>query len=233
MTARSLEDFLKQKRALTNAASPKTFSEYMHSNGIQPIKSYTDAVKSAIGEKVTRGGGYGSLAEGIGRSGLSKSGYREYLESTAKEREITKTLEAKKSMEDEYLLAQGGFEKYLQKYRASNDGKMQSLEAQLVEFGIMRLDETYAIGIDYGLSPEDAATVSATVYRTLRDETFDKCLSAAQAAYISEKEMKSYAERMGLLPEDVERLLWEAGRYLNRGNISAESLDAIIKKSDE
>lgn len=232
MTPTSLEDFLKQKRALTNSASPKTFSEYMYSNRMQPAKGYAEAVKSAINERMT-GGMYGSLAEGMDRSGLSASGYREYLESAAKEREITKTLEAKKSMEDEYLLAQGGFEKYLQKYRAGNDGKMQSLEAQLVEFGIMRLDETYAIGIDYGLSPEDAATVSATVYRTLRDETFDKCLSAAQAAYISEKEMKSYAERMGLLPEDVERLLWEAGRYLNRGNISAESLDAIIKKSDE
>ena len=233
MTARSLEDFLKQKRALTNAASPKTFSEYMHSNGIQPIKSYTDAVKSAIGEKVTRGGGYGSLAEGIDRSGLSKSGYRVYLESTAKEAALSKMTEAQKKMEDEYLLAQGGFEKYLLKYRAGNDSKMQSLEAQLVEFGIMRLDETYAIGIDYGLSPEDAATVSATVYRALRDQIFDKCISAAQASYMNEKEMKNYAERMGLLPEDVQKLLWEAGRFLDRKNVTEDQVRDLIKKSEE
>lgn len=222
-TAKSLEDFLKKHRGLTNSQSAKTLSEYMNSSGIRPMENYAKAVRSAMTERVSNGGKYGTRAEKIGRNGLSNSGYSEHLEEMAEAKKQSEISDAKERMDREYIDAQGEFEKYLQKYRTTQDSKMQDLEGQLVKFGIMRLDETYAIGIDYGLSPEDAATVSATVYRTLRDQTFDKCIQAAQNSYMDENGLRSYGERMGLLPGDVERLIHEAGRFLkkDRGGYSA------------
>ena len=50
---------------------------------------------------------------------------------------------------------------------------------------------------------------------------------------MNEKEMKNYAERMGLLPEDVQKLLWEAGRFLDRKNVTEDQVRDLIKKSEE
>ena len=215
--AKSLEDFLKQKRGLTNPNSPDTLSEYIQKSGIEATRNYTSAVRDAINKSRANYGKYGTRAEKIGRAGLSGGGYSEYLSEVAGTKRLAETDAAREKMEGEYLKAQGEFQSYLEKHRAAATGRMQSLEKQLVKFGIMRLDETYAIGIDYGLSPEDAATVSATVYRTLRDETFDKCIRAAQSSYMNESTLRSYAERVGLLAEDIETLVWEAGKYLDKG----------------
>ncbi len=214
--AKSLEDFLRQHRGLTNSNSAKTLSEYMNYVGIRPAGNYAATVRNAMSKRLANGGKYGTRAEKIGQTGLSESGYTEHLEQLAEASRLSTISDAKEKMEGEYIDAQSGFEKYLQKYRGTQDGKMQDLESQLVKFGIMRLDETYSIGIDYGLSPEDAATVSATVYRTLRDRTFEKCIQAAQNSYMDEKGLRSYGERMGLLPDDVERLVYEAGRFLKK-----------------
>ncbi len=215
--AKSLEDFLEKHRGLTNSASAKSLSEYMNSKGIRPEANYAAAVRNAVGTRISESGDYGARAEVLARGGLSDGGYAEYLEEAAKARELASVNAANEKMEGEYIAAQAGFEQYLQKYRSQQDVKMRELESQLVSFGIMRLDETYAIGIDYGLSPDDAATVSASVYRALRDGVFDKCISAAQSSYMDENGIRSYAERMGLLPEDIDRLVWEAGRFLDKG----------------
>ncbi len=227
--AKSLEDFLKQHAGLKNNASAKSLSEYMSSEGINPAQGYSAAVKKAINAGVISSAGYGARAELLGRSGLSGGGYAEYLNEAARARQLSDVKAAGEKMESEYITAQAGYEKYLQKYRGRQDAKMRELESQLSALGIMRLDESYAVGIDSGLSPDDAATVSANVYRALRDRVFDRCINLAQSSYMSKSEMRSYAERMGLLSEDVDELLWEVGRFLDKGGAdrNADALEKI------
>ncbi|MBR3681018.1 MAG: hypothetical protein IKL79_03325 [Clostridia bacterium] len=215
--AKSLEEFLKQRRGLKSSASAKSLSEYMSAKGINPISDYSAAVRSAINAQLSDSANYGTQAELLARSGLSGGGYAEYLEEAARAKQLASVSAAGERMENQYITAQAGYEDYLQKYRSTRDSKMKSLESQLVGFGIMRLDETYAIGIDKGLSPEDAATVSANVYRALRDSVFDKCIIAAQSSYMDEAAIRSYAARMGLLEEDINELVWQTGRFLDKG----------------
>ena len=231
-TVKSLEDFLKKHRNITNSASPKSLSEYMNSKGIRPMQGYATAVRGAINTGTLASGNYGKSAEALWRAGLSDGGYAEYLERAAKEKAASDISTAKEKAESEYISAVGGYEKYLQNYRRVQDDKMLTLEKQLVNMGIMRIDETYAIGIDYGLSPDDAATVSASVYRALRDGVFDKCITAAQSAYMSEDGIRGYAERMGLLPEDIDELLWEVGRFLNEGK-SGDYVTALRSQANK
>ena len=230
--AKSLEEFLREKRGLTNPNSPKSFAEYMQSRGISPITEYTSRVRSAITKSHLNDGKHGTRAEKIDNAGLSGGGYQEYLSELSKREEAAEIERARQTMEAEYLSAEQSFEKYLEKHSSSQIGKMQKLEDQLVQFGIMRLDETYAIGIDYGLSPEDAATVSATVYRTLRDEAFDKCIRAAQNSYMNEQGLRGYAESLGLLAEDVDKLVYTAGKFLDKGR-DRDFTDLLEKISNE
>ena len=132
---------------------------------------------------------------------MTDDGYAAYLAAREESEKQASILAAKDDMSDAFGEVQGGYASYL--------GHITSLEA-VKEYGIMRLDETYAMGIDSGLSPEDAATVSANVYRVLRGDVYDRCLTAARNSYMDEAGLRSYAERAGLLPEDIDKLIYEA-----------------------
>lgn len=226
---KSLEAFLKKYRSVTNSASPKSLFEYMNSKGIQPMKEYTATARSAINRGTLASGNYGTGAESLARAGLSTGGYAEYLEAAARARAAADIAAAREKAEGAYINAQGDYERYIKNYRSSQDSKMHTLENQLLKMGIMRLDETYAIGIDYGLSPDDAATVSATVYRALRDSVFDKCVSAATSSYMTEDGIRGYAEEMGLLSEDIDKLVWKVGKFL--GKDKSEDYVAALTKN--
>ena len=208
-TVKSLEGFLKDKARLKNSASAKSLSEYLVGTGINPIGSYASAVKNAI-QTANANSGAGALGETLGRSGLTDDGYATYLAARAEADKQTKIATAEGNMAEEYRAAQSGYSSYLERYKNTASSKMSSLERQLVNYGIMRLEETYAIGIENGLSPEDAATVSANVYRALRNDVYTKCLTAARNSYMDESGLRSYAERAGLLPDDIDELIYEA-----------------------
>lgn len=206
-TAKSLEDFLKGKRGLKSSASPKSLAEYLVGTGIDPVGGYANAVRAAIKTAGTSGGAVG---EALGRSGMTDDGYAAYLAARTEAKKQAQIAAAGEEMSAAYKDAQGGYTSYLERYRSTASGRMTSLEKRLVDYGIMRLDETYAIGIESGLSPEDAATVSANVYRVLRGDVYDRCLTAARNSYMDEAALRSYAERAGLLPEDIDELVHEA-----------------------
>ena len=206
-TAKSLEDFLKGKRGLKSSASPKSLAEYLVGTGIDPVGGYAKAVRAAIKTAGTSGGAVG---EALGRAGMTDDGYAAYLAARTEAKKQAQIAAAGEEMSAAYKDAQGGYTSYLERYRSTASGRMTSLEKRLVDYGIMRLDETYAIGIESGLSPEDAATVSANVYRVLRGDVYDRCLTAARNSYMDEAALRSYAERAGLLSEDIDELVHEA-----------------------
>lgn len=209
-TAKSLEDFLKSKRRLKNSASPKSLAEYLAGTGIDPVGGYANAVRAAIRSKDESVGGAGAVGEALGRRGMTDDGYAAYLAARAEAKKQSDIAAAKDDMSDAFGEVQGGYASYLERYKSTANGRMTSLENRLIKYGIMRLDETYAMGIDSGLSPEDAATVSANVYRVLRGDVYDRCLTAARNSYMDAAGLRSYAERAGLLPEDIDKLIHEA-----------------------
>ena len=208
-TVKSLEAFLKSKERLKNPSSAKSLAEYLVGAGINPVGRYADTVRNAIRTADTNGGA-GALGEALGRAGLTDDGYAGYLSARAEAEKQAQISAAEKTVAEEYRAAQGGYTSYLERYKNAASSKMSSLERQLVNYGIMRLEETYAIGIENGLSPSDAATVSANVYRALRNEVYTKCLTAARNSYMDASGLRSYAERAGLLPDDITELLHEA-----------------------
>ena len=211
-TMKSLESFLKSKQKLKNPASPKSLAEYLVGTGINPVGGYANAVRNAI----QAANSSGAAGEALGRAGLTDDGYASYLTARAEAQKQAQITAAEGKMAEEYRTAQGGYTSYLERYRNAAGSRMASLERQLVNYGIMRLDETYAIGIENGLSPEDAATVSANVYRALRNNVYTDCLTAARNSYMDESGIRSYAERAGLLSEDIDELIHDARFYLVR-----------------
>ena len=212
-TVKSLEGFLKEKARLKNAANAKSLAEYLAETGINPIGGYANAVKRAI-HNAGMSAGAGAVGEAVGRAGLTDDGYAAYLAARAEAEKQASIATAADSLAAEYREAQSDYTSYLERYKNAADKKMTSLEKQLVKSGIMRLDETYAIGIEHGLSPEDAATVSANVYRILRHDVYTACLTAAQNSYMDEAGLRSFAERAGLMPDDIDELIHDARRNL-------------------
>ena len=213
-TVKSLEDYLKKHKAIKGPTSIKSFAEYLESRGENPLAERSDAIKSATYRALFASGRYGTRKDSLERLGLSDDGYGRLLERRAEDKKKAEISAAEAALIKEYSTGQSGYADYVSRYRKAESDKMMKLERHLLNTGIMRLEETYAMGIDYGLSPENAAAVSASVYKALRSDVFDKCITAAKNSYMDESALRKYAEKSGLLPEDIDALVKEARDYI-------------------
>ncbi len=214
--ASSLEDFLKKYTSQTHPVNlPQTIEDFAHLGGYDPEGKYLDAVRAAMQTRA-RGGFYGAEGERLGGIGQA-GGYREHLKELAEAKFESRVdaAEAERAEADRRL--RSGYADYLTDYKREQSSLKDTLRSRLLSAGIIDLETTYSIGVSRGLSADEAASLSAEIYSLRRDKVFAEALLALATARLDEESIKSYAERSGLIPEDVAELIKEARRYAVNG----------------
>lgn len=227
--ASSLEDFLKKYTSQSNRVNmPKTIEDFAHLSGYDPEGKYLDAVRAAMQTRA-RGGLYGTEGErlaGVGTTG----GYREHLMELAEARYAREVGEAEAERTEAQRAVRSSYADYLTDFKREQDSLKDTLRSRLLSAGIIDLETTYAIGVSRGLSADEAASLSAEIYGMRRDKVFAEALLALATARLDEESIRSYAERSGLVPEDVEELLKEARRYVVNGE---KYTDEMLEKLED
>ena len=222
--ASSIEDFLKKYtsyKSRVNAA--KTLDEYTRLEGLDHEGKYLGALRAAMQARA-RGGVYGALGEEVGGAGLANGGYREHLESLAEARYKDDLEAARAKKSDETVAAANSYADYLSGYKRQQESLKATLRDRLLDGGITDLETTYAIGISRGLSADEAASLSVELYNLKRNEIYATALMAIATARLDAEGVRSFAERAGLVGDDVEQLVKEAKRYAVDGDRYTEEM---------
>ena len=203
----SLEEFFElYKDARVKKNAPYTLSEYMRLENATPYRDYTDTVRSALSARARAGGGYGSEADALGRAGLTDDGYRQYLEARANRSLEGSLAHATREKADTYTENLHGYEKYLASFDKKQTNLKNSVRNFLMENEIFNIEDTYSIGLNRGLSADEAAELSLEIYQTRRNWVYANTLIAILGSDLDVEGAKEYARSMGLIEEDVNRM---------------------------
>lgn len=222
--ASSIEDFLKKYtsyKSRVNAA--KTLDEFTRLEGYDHEGKYLGALRAAMQARA-RGGAYGALGEEVGRGGLASGGYREHLEALAAAEYKDDVAAARAQKSENTVSAAEDYADYLGGYKRQQESLKATLRDRLLDGGITDLETTYSIGISRGLSAEEAASLSVELYNLKRNEIYATALMAVATARLDAEGVRSFAERAGLVGDDVEQLVEEAKRYAIDGDRYTEEM---------
>jgi len=219
--ASSLNEFLKlYRREKERASGPETLDDYIRRSGNNHAGKHTAAVKAALSERARAGGGYGAEGERLGSTGLSDDGYRSFLEGKADRRLSARIGAADEEMADGYRASLGGYERYLEEYAPKRDEKIEKVRSFLLENNIYSLETSFNVGISEGLSANEAAELSAEIYSIRRDEIFANVFRKLLLADMDDEAIKEYGRSMGLIEDDVSRLVDKTKKYQHQSGFT-------------
>ena len=233
-TKSALDELIRGYKNKNSLNKPKTLYEYMLSRAKSPMSTYSAAMKEAANERAISGGGYGVEGERVAAAGLTASGYRRHLEELADARLKEREGAAKESAVAEYYEAKGEYESYLGAFAKKQESVKDRLRRYMTENSIVSPEETFSLGIENGLSADEAASLTEEIYRGLRNRVIQDCLVAISTAALDLNGIRSYAERSGLLPDDVAELVKEARRLAVDGSkYSDDYLDELENQANK
>lgn len=231
----TLEDFIKnyvRNKSLTE--SKEGYSAWLKKNGADSVGALSDGISRADTALKKASVSYGKSAESLGSLGLSKSGYADYLNNTAKKAYTDKlsTLEADYSKAE--AKNQKGYESYLeaekQKYQKTYDAAIKSLEKS----GIMNFDKAYSYALELGLSDEDARGAAEKSTSMLIDATRKKIISDIILNHLGSAQTKEYALTLGLdekMASELGDIAYDLNESVKNGKYSESYLEYLKEQA--
>lgn len=231
----TLEDFIKnyvRNKSLTE--SNEGYSAWLKRNGADSAAIVSDGISRADTALKKAAASYGKSAESLGSLGLSRSGYADYVNRTAK-KEYSDSLSA---LNADYAKNEAKnlkiYESYLeaekQKYRETYDAAVKSLEKS----GIMNFDKAYEYALELGLSDDDARAAAEKSTSTLIDETRKKIISDIILNRLSSAEAKEYALVLGLdekLASELGDIAYNLNESVENGKYSESYLEYLKEQA--
>ena len=227
----SLEDYLRKHRGektTTNVA--KSFEEYAAGRANDPSASYAKAVRAAL-TGADASGAYGALGESLGRGGLAGGGYAAHLERLGRLNADTAIAEAEESRAAAYRDISEGYESYLLAYSTKHNTIKNQLYNSLLKSNVANMEYAFSVGLEMGLTAEEAAGVSTAVYKVMRERMYKDLIAAVAFGKISPNSAKKQAMQSDLLAEDVEFILDEVDRWADINEADRDYLYEELKKN--
>ena len=236
----TLEDFIKnyvRNKSLTE--SDEGYSAWLKKNGQNSLGTLSDGISRADTALKKASGSYGKNAESLNSLGLSKSGYADYVNSTAKKEYADRLSSLNADYEATEANNRKGYESYLeaeqQKYRKTYEAALKSLEKS----GIMNFESAYEYALELGLSEEDARGAAEKSTSLLIEETRKKIINDIILNRLGSAQAKEYALSLGLdekTANELGEVAYDLYESVENGKYSQSYLEYLkeqAKKSTE
>ena len=197
----TLRDLMRDTKASRATLTPKSLASYLKENGA-PADTLDTTVADAIHLSRTASPTYGALAEALSETGLSNSGYRDYLATRADKAKAEATATAYETYLNDKRTAEAGYEAYL----SQADGKRVSRTSDVLRYATT-LDTVDGEDIAryarlLGFSAADAAELSARAVDTVQKQRRASVLQTVVDRSMTGQEADAYARALGFSDEE-------------------------------
>ena len=227
----TLEDFIKnyiQSKAKSNTA--ESYEAWLSKNGIDSERIYADSIRDITGDYKRAKSEYGSLAESLGKLGLTASGYSDYLNGKAySEMQRRKSGARDKYAENEAKNRQG-YAKYLEERAESESSKYKSIIKSISDAGIMNYDDAYNYAVSAGLSGQAAEVAAQNASDIVRKKARENVLKTIISENFNTKQAREYALALGLSESEADELADYANKINRDSYYSSDYLDYLKNK---
>ena len=191
----------------------KTYEEYALENSHSADADYLDVKSDVATERALGDGNYGALGERLRASGLSDSGYEDYIRARVELN--AESAEAKAAHERE--LHDYGVRSGYAKYASDYDKLQRKLSAGVIEKLSAEEKPDYEKMLSYalnaGLNGESAKSAAAASFRAATDNAVYRAIAFSQNNGLSAARAKKYALDEGL-NEDAANRVYDAVQLL-------------------
>ncbi len=191
----------------------KSYLTYVYESGNHGIYDYYDKERKAKTDYALSDADYGAAASKLLSSGLSNSGYSDYIKS-ATDKSYAKSISSAVGarMADEYK-NRSGYEKYLSDYDTMQSKIAQSLLKSIGDGNDFDFDRAYEKAISAGLSKSLAAATASQAILLAKRNTYLNAVAFAKANNLTAKKAKEYAKFLGLSEIYAERVYREVSEF--------------------
>ena len=182
------------------------YDEYLARSGIAAKSNYLDAISEANAALAMKSTDRGVRAENLNKTGLSGSGYEEYI----KAQNSAEYQGAYSIASREYAVSdsknRGGYEKYLSDYdklQSKISGELIKSFGETLNFSI---ESAYKTAIDMGLNEDNALFAAAKAVSTAKNNAINAAIEFAKLNGLTPYRAKDYAESLGLDKKSAERV---------------------------
>lgn len=190
-----------------NGKRPKSFRDYLEAVG----ERYPESFESArVGAKLSRdraASGYGTEGATLSETGLSHSGYKEYLEEKA-DGELAKALNAiNESERKSELDARSEYANYLESYAAESERKRREIVKRMVSDRHTPTEDLYSVAKSYGLDSDSAALAAGEVREESTERIIEELLPTLYLINAGEETARDKGSELGLDERGLRRLI--------------------------
>lgn len=191
------EPYLKHKEKLKENAK-KSYVSYIGENGNFNEESYRDSLRSADTAEKLSSSDYGALSESLYQSGLSSSGYEDYLKTEAYRAAEKEKLTAQRKLKEGEYENIHGYEKYVSDYNSLQTKLSKSVIELIVENRGFDYDEAFKTAVDAGIGEDMAHYTASQGVALARRKAINDAITFAKLNGLSAYRAKKYAMDMGL-----------------------------------
>ena len=203
---KTTEDKIKSNKA-------KSYLAYLSEDGSNGLYAYRDKLSAAKAEKAMGDSDYGAAASMLLSSGLSNSGYGDYIKSQAEKRYLADISAAENQLKTAEYRNVSGYEKYLSDYDALQSKISKSVIKSISEGADFSFENALDKAISAGLTKNAASNAATEGIRIAKENAYLSALAFAKANNLTAKKAKDYVLFLGLDDRYAERIYDEISTY--------------------
>ncbi len=201
-----------------------SYAAYLAQNGIKSKDNYLDALASAQVSKELSDIRRGSIAESLYSSGLSNSGYADYLQGINEDTYNKKVENAKREKAISEYKNTSGYEKYLSDYEKIQTEISKSFVSSFGKGDVFDFEEAYKQAISAGLNETFAISAATQGIDAAINNAIERSITFAKINSLSASSAKEYAKSLGLHDVYAEKV-YKAVYAINGDNATEDKAE--------
>ncbi len=199
---KTLEDYVKEElRERAKALGATGYSEWITRHGASPVIPYAEKASSIVRDAASS---KKSTAKTL--SGLSSSGYADYISDTSRRETNVMLNEAKRRYGDSVASGIKNYKDYLTGYAEDYQKLYNSTVKTLRNEKITDPERAYARAVELGLSGSDARRAADETSAEVNDSLRADVMSAIVKKRLTQNQTRLYAIALGLSKDAAEEL---------------------------
>ncbi len=198
----------------SNAAD--SYNQYLAKSDIKNKNSYLDSAANAAVSRELSSSKRGSVSDSLSSSGLSKSGYADYLSAQNYKTYSDKMDAAEREKATSEYKNNSGYEKYLTNYEKLQNEISQGFIDSFGKGNNFSIEDAYKEAVSAGLNENYAMYAATKGVDAALNNTIERAISFAKLNSLSAYKAKKYALSLGLSEFYAEKV-YKAMSVYNEG----------------
>lgn len=205
-----VKDYINNKRI---TSSHESYESWLRENGIDSQSIYDATVKDAKTDYEKAKAEYGSIAESLAETGLSKSGYSDYVNSKAYSEYQKRKQGALSDYTQNEAHNKSSYASYLDKLSKEKDTLYKNTEKEIIDKNILDFNDAYDYAIGLGIDVDDASKIAKRSTDYTRNQLKTEIGKLVISSKLSKSEARAYALFRGLSEKEADEISDFASEY--------------------